>query len=87
LKRQYVVPLFALILLCTLNTLICDAQPFISDKAVRGQVLRVKSNPSDIGQAAAAEDLFDLVKDKKLSHVRPETIHMIAISSTITLMA
>jgi len=78
LKGSKVFPLFALILLGTFNASICHAQSFISDKAVRAQVLRVKSSPSDIEQAAAAEDLFDLVKDKNLDHVHSQTIHMIS---------
>ena len=65
-------------LLSVILTSTCSAQSFIGDKTVRRQVLRVRSSRSDIERAAAAEDLFDLVKGKNLSHVSWQTIHMIS---------
>ena len=65
-------------LLGVLPTSICSAQSFISDKTVRAQVLTVMSRPSDIEQAAAAEDLFDMVKGKNLDHVHSQTIQMVS---------
>jgi hypothetical protein len=57
---------------------ICSAQSFISDNTVRAQVLTVMSRPSDIEQAAAAEDLFDIVKGKNLDRVHSQTIQMVS---------
>ena len=57
---------------------ICSAQSSISDEAVRARVSAVKSGRSDIEQAAAAEDLFDMLRGKNLDHVHPQTIEMIS---------
>ena len=57
---------------------ICNAQSVISDKTVRAQVVIVKSSPSDIERAAAAEDLFNMVRGKNLTHVSSRTIQMIS---------
>lgn len=65
-------------LLGVLPASVCSAQPSISDKAVRAQVLTVMSRPSDIEQAAAAEDLFDIVEGKNLDHVHSQTIHIVS---------
>jgi len=65
-------------LLGVLPISICSAQSFISDKTVRAQVLTIKSMPSDIEQAAAAEDLFDIVEGKNLDHVHSQTIHKVS---------
>lgn len=77
-KRKQIFSLFTLISLGLLSASIASAQSFLADKAVRTQVLRVKSSPSDIEQAAAAEELFDLVKGRNLNRVRPQTIRMIS---------
>lgn len=65
-------------LLSVILTSTCNARSFISDKTVRQQVLRVRSSRSDIERAAAAGDLFDMVKGKDLSHVSWQTIHMVS---------
>jgi hypothetical protein len=57
---------------------ICSAQSFISDRTVRAQILVVRSRPSDIEQAAAAEDLFDMVRGRNLDHVHSQTIKMVS---------
>jgi hypothetical protein len=69
------------LLLCLLSAILtstCSARSFIGDKTVRMQVLKVSSSRSDFERAAAAEDLFDMVKGKDLSHVSWQTIHMIS---------
>ena len=69
------------VFLCLLSVILtpsCSARSLISDKTVRRQVLRVRSSRSDIERVAAAEDLFDLVKGKDLSHVSLQTIHMVS---------
>jgi hypothetical protein len=77
LNAQHGYSLSALFLLGVLTTSICSAQSFISDRTVRGQVSIVKSSLSDIERAAAAEDLFEMVKGKNLDHVHSQTIHMV----------
>jgi hypothetical protein len=57
---------------------ICSAQSVISDKTVRAQVVIVKSSPSDIERAASAEDLFNMLRGKDLTHVSSQTIQMIS---------
>jgi hypothetical protein len=69
------------LLLCALWVILsstCSAQPLVSDKTVRRQILRVRSSQSDIERAAEAEDLFDMVKGKDVSHVNLRTVHMVS---------